>query len=165
MTDQPNHSDILGPVSLPPAEDAPVISVIRQLVDLLAEDALTVEDVVAFVGPLENDPGTPLPIELCPNLFGVRAAELACYPDSGQPYALMIELCPDVRVAPSMLRAVLGDYRRARTPRGMPMELVFLPRSRGTLWRVVVMAQLEPGAGMDDGSIASIALRRDATSD
>ena len=148
------------------AENPPLLGVVDQLIDLLSQDVIKAEDVAAYVGPVVNDPGPPLPTDLRPILDGVRSAELAFYPDTGQPYALTLEIEPDARLTPAVLRENLGDYQPARSHRGMPREILFYPRARGGLWRVAVIAQLEAGTeDLDDGRVASLGFRRDAASD
>jgi hypothetical protein len=139
-----------------------ITDLIGQLVRSLSQDGLTFEDVSAFVGPVVHDTGVPASATLRPVLPGVRAARLSRYPDSGLPYILTLE--PDVAspTTPEALRPMLGDFRRARTDRGMPPEVVFAPASSAPRWKVVVIAQLEAtGAELGQAPIISIALRRD----
>src|SRR5262245_32015593 len=84
--------------------DHAMIDVIRELFRFLSQDPLSVEDVISRVGPVVNDPGAPMSIELQPALSGVRAANLDRYPDNGLPYALTIELAPGARVTAAALQ-------------------------------------------------------------
>jgi hypothetical protein len=166
MTSKPDSADHARSATQRRADGDSLTATIQELIDLLVQDGLTVEDVAAVVGPVVVDPGAPLPIDLRPVLAGVRAAEVARYPDTEQPYTLIIKIDPDAHVSAAALQAALGDYRQVRTHRGMPAELMFFPPGRGELWQVVVIAQLEPGVkDLNGGPIVRIAFRRDATSD
>ncbi len=134
---------------------------VTELVAFLSQDALTIEDVAGFVGPVADDPGVPLPAELDPVLPGVRAARVARYPDSGAPFVLTIEPDAASPTTPRALRPILGDFARALTRREMPTQVVFAP-SAGARWAIVVSARLASRAGdLDDVPITSIAFRRD----
>jgi hypothetical protein len=134
---------------------------VTDLVAFLSRDALTIEDVAGFVGPVADDPGVPLPAELDPMLPGVRAARVARYPDSGEPFVLTIEPDAASPTTPRALRLILGDYARPLTRREMPTAVVFAP-SAGARWAIVVIARLaSPADNLDDVPITSIAFRRD----
>jgi hypothetical protein len=134
---------------------------VTDLVRFLSQDALTVEDVAGFVGPVVDDPGAPLPAELDPVLPGVRAARLARYPDSGTPFVLTIEPDAASPTTPRALRPTLGEFERALTRRETPTQVLFAP-SAGARWAVVVIARLaSEGGDLDDAPITSIAFRRD----
>jgi hypothetical protein len=136
---------------------------IRDIVNFLSRDSLTVEDVTARIGRVTNDPGGLIPIEVQPVLPGVHAARVARYPDSGLPYMLDLDLAPGARPTVAALKGLLGDYRRARTDWDQPRQLLFYPPAEGTRWGIVVIARLEPAADdVADGRIASISFRRDA---
>ena len=47
---------------------------VRDLVRFLAQDPLGIEDVTARAGPVERDPGVLMPIELWPEVAGVRGS-------------------------------------------------------------------------------------------
>ncbi len=135
---------------------------ILDMIRFLAQDPLLVADVAARVGPVVEDPGGLMPIELRPILPGVRSARLARYPDSGLPYALELDLAPDARPTPAALKPMLGDYDQARTDRGLPREILFYPPAEGSRWRVAAIARLEATGGeLENAPIASIAFRRD----
>lgn len=137
---------------------------LRELMLLLSQDTLTVEDVIARVGPVAHDPGVPMPLELRSTLDGVRSARLSRYPDSGLPYVLTLELAPDAQPTVATLKADFGDYHRAHTDRGKPIEVMFYPPAMGTRWQVAVIARLAPIEGsLDDAKVTTLALRRDPT--
>jgi hypothetical protein len=142
--------------------DLPLTDLVRELVRFLSRDRLGIDDVAERIGPVARDPGIPMPIELRPAVAGVRSARLARYPDSGLPYLLSLEPTPEARPTVAELQAVLGDYRRALTGRGVPPELIFSPPAEGPRWRVVVIVRLEPTAGgLETAPVTEIALRRD----
>lgn len=133
---------------------------VQELVRFLSQNPLSVEDIAAFVGPVTHDPGVPLPIELQPVLTGVRSARLARYPDSGLPYLLTLEFATESQPTLAGLRAVLGDYRRALTGRGMPPELVFFPHVEGKHWQIAVITRLSTH-DVEAAPITSLSFRRD----
>lgn len=135
---------------------------IRDLISFLSQDTLTVEDVVARIGPVTNDPGIPMSLEMRPTLVGVRSARLARYPDSGVPYLLTLEFAPDARPTVAELKATFGDYHRARTGRGRPISVIFYPPAIGTHWQVALIAELlSKGDDLDPVPVTTLALRRD----
>lgn len=142
--------------------DHAMVDMVRELVDFLSQEPLTIDDVIARVGTLVRDPGVPMPIELRPTLVGVRSAKLARYPDSGLPYTLMLEPDSDARPTAAELKTVIGDYHQTLTHSGRPVELVFYPPAGGSPWRVVVLAQLaETDGAIEAVPIDSITFRRD----
>jgi hypothetical protein len=104
-----------------------MIDLIRQLHQFLLTDPLSIEDVIARVGPVANDPGGLMPIELEPVLPGVRAANLARNPANGLPYVLTIEPAADAQLTAADLRTAFGDYVRVLTDRGQPPEIIIYP--------------------------------------
>lgn len=142
-----------------------MINLIQELVRFLSQDLLSVEDVIGRVGPVVDDPGDPMPIELRPVLTGVRAAYLNRYPDNGLPYALTIELAPDAQLTSAELQHAFGDYKQLRTDRGQPPEIIFYPSAVGSQWKVAVIADLQSAAAaLDDQPVTSLSLRRDPVS-
>jgi hypothetical protein len=140
-----------------------MIDVIRELFRFLSQDPLSVEDVISKVGPVVDDPGLPMPIELQPVLSGVRAANLDRYSDNGLPYALTIELAPDARVTVAALQQAFGDYKWLSTDLGLPPEIIFYPPAVGSRWEVAVIARLDESAevSLDHQPVTSLSLRRD----
>jgi hypothetical protein len=138
-----------------------VIDLVRQLIDFLSQEPLNVDDVVARVGPIIDDPGIPMRIDLKPALPGVRVAQLSRFPDSGLPYLLAIEPEPGAAPTPAELERVLGPPRRARTHRGMPPELIFYPPAVAPHWKIAVLAQVESPDDLKNAPVTSIAFRRD----
>lgn len=137
-------------------------ALVLDLIDLLSREPLGVDDIVARVGPVVQDSGNPMPIELQPNLPGIRAARLGRYPDSGLPYLLNFTLDTDARPTVETLKGLFGDYDRALTDRGHPRTLVFHPPAGTTPWRVVLIAQLASSTdNLDAASVSEIAFRRD----
>jgi hypothetical protein len=137
-------------------------ALLRDLADLLTHEPLGVDDVVARVGPVVRDPGAPMAIELGPTLPGIGAARLARYPDSGEPYMLDLVLDRNARLTVATLKALFGEYDRALTDRLRPPELLFHLPAGTARWRVVLIAQLAPGAGsLDAAPVSVVAFRRD----
>jgi hypothetical protein len=156
----------------PHASDAATISEynamidqIRELVRFLSRDSLSVEDVVGRVGPVINDPGGLMPVELQPVLDGVRAANLGRNSDNGLPYVLTLELTPGSGLTAATLRQAFGDYKRLRTERGQPPEIIFYPPPVGSRWKVALIADLRSvAAELDDQPVTGLSLRRDPVS-
>jgi hypothetical protein len=142
-----------------------MIDLIKELVQLLSQDPLSVEDVIARVGPIEKDPGGLMPIELRPRLSGVRSAQLARYPDNGLPYLLTIEPEAGEKLTTASLCQTFGDYKRLHTDRGEPPEIVFSPPASGPGWKVAIVATLQSASEpFDDQKVGSVSLRRDRMS-
>lgn len=136
---------------------------IRDMVNFLSRDSLTIEDVTAMTGCVTSDPGGLIPVEMQPVLPGVRTARVARYPDSGLPYMLDLDLAPDARPTVAALKELFGDYRRAPSDWDQARQLLFYPPAEGTRWGIVVIARLEPATGdVAEGLIASVSFRRDA---
>lgn len=139
-----------------------MIDLIRELHQFLSTDSLSVEDVIARVGPVTNDPGGLMPVELQPVLVGVREANLARDPDNGLPYLLTIE--PDARLTTADLKAAFGDYKRLRTDRGQPPDIIFNPPASGA-WRVALLATLQTASEpLDEQQVSSLSFRRERLS-
>lgn len=160
-----------GPGSAAPSDVAQVtgdhamIDLIRELIHFLSQDMLTIEDVVARIGPVAHDPGVPMPIDLDSVDAGVHSARLSRYPGSGLPYVLTLEPKLNARPTVAALKSVLGDYGQALTGRGRPIEVVFSPPAAGACWKVVVIAELAPNvAWLENAAVTRVALRRDPTS-
>ena len=143
--------------------DHAMIDQIQELIRLLSQDPLSVADVIARVGPVVDDPGIPQTAALEPaSLRGVRAARLGRYPDTGLPYTLALELADDAQPTAAALRAAFGDYKRARTDRGHPAQLLFYPPAQAPRWQVALLADLAPTDGsLDDARVTRLTLRRD----
>ncbi len=146
-------------------DDAPVmIELLRALVLLLSLDTLTVKDVIARVGSVAHDPGVPMPIEIHPGP-GLLTASLARYADTGLPYLLTLEPAPSHRPTVAALRLAFGDYRRARSDRGRPVEVLFHSLIATQHWKVVLIAEISTdGSELDEAKVISVALRRDPLS-
>jgi hypothetical protein len=164
-------SSSAGPGTISSAQPAPAVSsdaalagdqamtqLIRDLVALLSRE-VALGDITARLGPVARDPGIPMPAELTPSDPAVRRVEVGRYPESGKPYTVELELTVPVSVA--ALVSVFGAYREGRTDRGMPREIVFPPAGAGP-WKIVIVAQLPPGASpIGDGMTSTVTLRRD----
>lgn len=142
-----------------------MIDLIRELHHFLSTDPLSIEDVIARVGPIADDPGGFIPIELQPVLPGVRAAKLARNPTTGLPYVLTIELAPTAQLTIADLRTAFGDYQRVLTDRGRPPEIIFHPPASDSLWKVAILATLQSTSPpLDDQQIGSLSFRRERRS-
>ena len=133
-----------------------------QLIELLAQDDLTVADVAARVGPIARDPGPPLDLELAPVSQELVAATLTRHRKSGAPYLLNIEPATHARSTLREWSAVLGPYRRLRSDLGQPRSVIFDRRRRATRCEVAVIAELD-GSGADENQalVTRLHLRRD----
>ena len=138
-----------------------MIELLRALILLLTQDALSADDVVARIGSVASDPGVPMPIKIHPRQ-GLRSASLARYADTATPYLLCLE--PEVAWRPTVaeLTRAFGDSRRARNDRGRPVELLFYPPSPAPKWSVVLIAELvTDGHEPEEATVANLTLRRD----
>lgn len=140
------------------AGDQAMLELIRDLVAFLSND-VSLDDIAGRLGPVAHDPGVPLLAELTPRDPALRRVEVARDRDTGKPSTVDLELASSVPVA--ALAAAFGAYHQVRTDRGMPREIVFPPAGAGP-WKVVVAAQLPPGASqIADGATSAVILSRD----
>jgi hypothetical protein len=139
-----------------------MITVIRDLVDFLSQDPLTIKDVIAHVGTVVHEPGGLMAAELRPALPGLHSAFLTRYPDSDFPYTLELNPVPESCPTVEALTAVFGDYHRSRTDYNRPPVLSFYPSAIGSHWRIVVIAKLKLQTDrFDNALVTSVVLRRD----
>ncbi len=139
-----------------------MIDLIRELIDLLSQDAIDVAHIAARIGRVKADPGVPMPLDLLPQSPILNSARLSRYPASGLPYVLTLQPKSAFRPAVAALKAAFGPCSRALTGRGMPVEFVFDPAGSGRRWKVTMIATLVRDAAKDEDSlVSSIALRRD----
>ncbi|HMD46433.1 MAG TPA: hypothetical protein VKG43_09745 [Acidimicrobiales bacterium] len=124
---------------------------VLDLARFVAKDGLTVDEVIARVGPVTEDHGVPLPMDLEPSLTGTREARLWTHPDSGEPY--LLEVTPEPGVAPTVagLESVLGRPRPARRSFGEPESWVFEPS--GLEGRVSVTVRVASDGPTSAGTI------------
>ncbi|HEX7334517.1 MAG TPA: hypothetical protein VF290_23650 [Pyrinomonadaceae bacterium] len=142
-----------------------MIDLIRELQEFLSRDPLSLEDVIARVGPVTNDPGGLMPVEFQPSLPGVREASLSRDPDNGLPYLLTIELASDARLTTAELQQAFGDYKRMRTHRDQPPEIMFNPPASGSGWKVALLATLQSASKpLDEQQVTSLSFRREPLS-
>jgi hypothetical protein len=142
-----------------------MIELIQELIELLSREGITIVDVIRKVGVVSNDPGGLMPIEVNPNVHGVKTASLSRDPDTGQPYELTIEPTSEAKLTTAMLQQAFGDYRRLRTDRGQPPQIIFYPKAKDTGWKVAILASLQSTAGaLEDQQVSSLSLRRDQSS-
>ena len=131
---------------------------LRDLVALLSNE-IAFDDITARLGPVAHDPGVPMPAEVTPRDPALRRVQIGRYPETGKPFTVELELASPVTVA--ALVTAFGAYRQGRTDRGMPREIAFPPAGAGP-WKVVIVAQLPPGASpIGDGVSSTVTLRRD----
>jgi hypothetical protein len=139
-----------------------MIAFLTDLVHLFARDGLTVDDVVHTVGPIERDPGVPMPIVLHPIAGGVHAASLARYPDSRLPYLLTLELAENARPTAGELTRAFGPFVVLPRDRGMPAWIRFAPATPPSRWTVAINAAVAGSAAPSDGDeIPIIVLQRE----
>jgi hypothetical protein len=145
-----------------------MIDTLRALAALLSKDTVSIEDVIARVGPVISDPGGLVPIDLRPTIPAVKSAYLARHPETGLPYLLSLELTTDGAPTVAELSTAFGDYRRLRTDRGQPPEIAFAPGAPndGSHFFAVLTATLESAAEpLGDRVVTGVALRRDGGGD
>lgn len=139
-----------------------MIALLRDLVQLLTRDELTVEDVVSAVGSIVEDPGMPGSMTLRSPVPGVTGTSLSRYPDTGLPFVLTLAFEPNAQPTLANLVAAFGAHRRIYSDRGMPVSLFFEPAVRGSAWTVALFAELPPGTrAFDTARVERVALQRD----
>jgi hypothetical protein len=139
-----------------------MIAFLADLARFFARDGLTVDDVVHAVGPIDRDPGVPMPIMLKPTAEGIHAASLARYPDSGLPYLLTLELAEHARPTVGELTRAFGPLFVLPRDRGMPAWIRFAPAAPPSRWTVTINAAVGGSATPSDGDeIPIIVLQRE----
>jgi hypothetical protein len=138
-----------------------VIDMLRELVDLLSQDAIGVAAIAAHIGPVAADPGVPMPLDLLPRSAILDSAKLSRYPSSGLPYVLELRFKIGLRPTVAALETASGPPSRALTDRGAPHELVYDTAISGRRWRVSMIASLPLDQADGASLVAAIALRRD----
>ena len=142
-----------------------MIALLSDLVRLFARDGLTVDDVVRTIGPITQDPGVPMPMELQPTTHGVRAAALARYPDTLLPYLLILDFDGGEQPTVGELSSAFGSFGVLPRDRGMPTSLRFEPILPPTRWTVALVATLAGQSAPKDGDEASrVVLQRERAS-
>jgi hypothetical protein len=140
-----------------------MLDVIRNLIALLSRDPLSIEEVSAYVGSVDRDPGGLMPIELRSALPGVQAASLGRNPDNGLPELLTIEFASETALTARDLRQAFGAYQRLRTDRGQPPSIILHPPAAGSRWKIALIADLRStGIELDDQPVTEVTLRRNA---
>jgi hypothetical protein len=133
-----------------------MIAFLADLARFFARDGLTVDDVVHAVGPIDRDPGVPLPITLQPSADGIHAASLARYPDSRLPYLLTLELAESARPTVGELTRAFGPFVPLPRDRGMPAWIRFAPAAPPSRWTVAINAAVAGSTTPSDGDEISI---------
>ena len=135
---------------------------IDELLDLgrlLSQDPLTMEHVIARIGPVIDDGGRDRAWELRPNDPRWRSARVARDRDTGAPF--LVELAPSGALPVAALRARLGDYQQLRSHEDLPRQLVFRLPDAGLPYRAALIASLADSDTLDDASVVLVGVRRD----
>lgn len=142
-----------------------MMAFLADLARLFARDGLTVDDVVRAIGPIERDPGVPMPIVLHPSAGGIHAASLARYPDSLLPYLLNLELAEGARPTVGDLTRTFGAFVVLPRDRGMPAWIRFAPAAPPSRWTVTINALVAGSAApAGDDEVPAVVLQREPAS-
>lgn len=125
----------------PPERTTSLLLLLRDLERFLEQDNLTAADVVARVGPIEDDPGGSMPMKLRPRVPEFREASLSRYPE-GPLYLLEVAFAPDARPTILELRGIFEKDRLVVPSLHGERETTFYPTSTGARWSVAVIASL-----------------------
>jgi hypothetical protein len=137
-------------------------AMIDELLDLgrlLSQDPLTMEQVIARIGPVIDDGGLDRAWELRPNDPRWRSARIARDRDTGVPF--LLELAPAGVLTVAALRARLGDYQRLRSHEDLPRQVMFRLPDAGLPYRAALIASLGDSDALDDASVVMLGVRRD----
>jgi len=138
------------------------MELIRDLIRFLSDARLTVEDIVARIGPVVRDAGGLAPIELRPQITGAQAARVARFPGSDAPYFLDLQFVPNARPLLGAITAHLGEFKLLLTDRNHPTEVIFYPPIVGKHWQIAVIAQLTAAEDPDENApVTRMIFRRD----
>jgi len=135
---------------------------IDELLDLgrlVSQDPLTMEQVIARIGPVIDDGGRDRASELRPSDPRWRSARVARDRDTGVPF--LLELAPAGPLAVAALRARFGDYQRLRGHEDLPRQVVFRLPDAGLPCRAALIASLADDGGLDDATVVLLGVRRD----
>ena len=136
-----------------------MIDELLDLSRLLSQDPLTMEQVIARVGPVVVDGGRDRAWELRPSDPRWRSARVARDRDTGAPF--LVELAPSGALTVGALRARLGDYQRLRGHEDLPRQLVFQLPDAGLPYRAALIASLADSDDLDDAPVVLLGVRRD----
>ena len=135
---------------------------IDELLDLgrlLSQDPLTMEQVIARIGPVVDDGGRDRAWELRPADRRWRSARVARDRDTGAPF--LVELAPSGALTLAALRVRLGDYQHLRGHEDLPRQVVFQLPDAGLAYRAALIASLADSDGLDDATVVLVGVRRD----
>ena len=135
---------------------------IDELLDLgrfLSRDPLTMDQVIARIGPVIDDGGRDRAWELRPSDPRWRSAKVALDPATGAPFVL--ELAPAWALTVAALRARVGNYQALRGHEDLPRQLLFQLPDAGLPYRAALIASLDDSASLDDARVILVGLRRD----
>jgi hypothetical protein len=124
-----------------PADTTPLLTSLRDLERFLEQDRLTAADVVARIGPIEEDRGGSMPMKLRPRVPRLRKASLSRYPD-GSIYLFEVAFAPDARPTILELRGIFGTDNLVVPTLHGERESISYPTSMGARWSVAVIADL-----------------------
>jgi hypothetical protein len=135
---------------------------IDELLDLgrlLSQDPLTMEQVIARIGPVIDDGGRDRAWELRPTDPRWRSARVARDRDTGAPF--LVELAPSAVLTVAALRARLGEYQQLRSHEDLPRQLVFRLPDGDRPYRAALIASLAEGETLDGAHVVLVGVRRD----
>jgi hypothetical protein len=139
-----------------------MIDELLDLARLLSQDPLTMEQVIARIGPVIDDGGRDRAWQLQPSDPRWRSARVARDRDTGAPF--LVELAPSLgsgALTLAALRVRFGDYQRLRGHEDLPRQVVFQLPDAGLPYRTTLIASLDDSDGLDDATVVLLAVRRD----
>jgi hypothetical protein len=137
-------------------------AMIDELLDLgrlLSQEPLTMEQVIARVGPVTDDGGRDRAWELRPKDPRWRSARVARDRDTGAPF--LVELAPAQVLTLAALRARLGDYQMLRGHEDLPRQVMFRLPDADLPYRAALIASLADSDTIDGANVVLVGVRRD----
>ena len=136
-----------------------MINELLDLARLLSQDPLTMEQVIARIGPVIDDGGRDRAWQLRPSDPRWRSARVARDRDTGAPF--LVELAPAGALTLTALRVRLGDYQRLRGHEDLPRQVVFQLPDSGLPYRAALIASLADSDTLDSAHVVLVGVRRD----
>jgi hypothetical protein len=135
-----------------------MIDLVRDLAQLVARRAYTLDELTAHLGTAQLATGNA--VQIVPSDARLRSARIARSPD-GKPFTIALELARPISVA--ALTAAFGAYQpQERSEPGAPWPLIFHNAVRGSAARVALLVEVGgPLAELDRHDTSAITLRID----
>jgi hypothetical protein len=139
------------------------VATLRGLCDLLSGADVSVEQVAAKLGEMVEDQGGNLGVAVRPNDAQFTEAMIVRTHDSGAPAHVRLRLVRPDTLSAATLMGAFGSYGTPPKKRPGPTQsMVFSVEQPEQPYTCTLIAEVLPGpAGVEDGSVQAVTVRRD----